>query len=111
MQSRPATSGNIFGLMNKIVHGCVSRFVGSVAHVQTQSRLSGDYVACTGLGLNGANRGHQSESILRSTLRPALDCTNPLGSGGEGIMAQVHRRSSRVIGMAGECELQTALAG
>src|SRR5713226_5430117 len=78
-----------------------------VTHIQTQSRLPCDDVRRTWFRLNRAYRSHQPGR----THSPALDRTDPLGSGGKRIMAEIHRRRSRVIGVPHEGELHPALAG
>ena len=68
--------------------------------------MSGDDVSCAGRGFYSADR--RDERLMRAGIN--FDCNDPLGSGGDGVMPQVHRCGARMVGLSGEDEFHARLS-
>src|SRR5437868_14282741 len=63
--------------------------------------------------MSGAGSGFyfadsRDEAVLRTGV--VLDCNDPLGSGGDSVMPQVHRCGACMVGLSGEDEFHASLS-
>ncbi len=91
---------------DKGFYGGGADWVACVAEVEACLDCAGDYVGGVGFGENFAYGGDEAGSLVGV----GFDCGDPLGGGGEGVMAEVHGGGSGVVGVACEGQRSTGLA-
>ena len=92
--------------VSKWAIGRVAGFVLGVADVERGADGAGDDVDGAGIGGDAADGGDE----LGVVGGVALDFDDPLGGGGEGVLAQGHGGGAGVVGVAFEGELEARLA-
>ena len=95
-----------FGFGEEMGYGRVAGFVLGVADVEGGADGAGDDVDGAGLGGDAAYGGDE----LGVVGGVALDFDDPLGGGGEGVLAKRHGGGAGVVGVAFEGELEAGLA-
>src|SRR5271166_5895075 len=93
-------------LPNKRVDCSVANVIGLVADIQSHPSFRGNYIGCAGLRFDLSHGRYKTGMMMRG----ALDSNDPLGGGGDGIVAEMHGRCARMVSAAQKLERHTGLS-
>src|SRR5258706_4926130 len=103
----PTALRDLLRLAEQSFHRASSDVIQLVTRVEAQSSFSGDHVSRSGFYLNPAYGCYKPRRVLGL----AFYCGDPLRSGGDCIVTQIHRGRPSVVRAADECDFEPALAG